>query len=228
MRRLLLSLVSVGLGCVAAQADVRVYSNALNDLGVRLSTGSSLVGDEILLARQGLPQLKITSFSFEYWGENMGPNAKVQVSFRANDGPLYGGVGPARMPSLTPLWQSVPFSVSDTPRATLWYPAGDLGNVEVPDRLTWTVQFLDLAPGAAAGVDLFSPPTVGGNFADYWVYEGGQWVLKSWTGGGSLNVDFAATMDAVPEPATWMLGALGVGGYLAFRARTKRAGVQPS
>ena len=216
--------MSLGLGCFMAQAQVPVFNNMVNDLRVRFDTESYQVGDEILLFHPvGVPQLKITLFSFEYWGENLGPNAKVQVGFYKNDGADYGGG--SLMPS-TPLWSYGPYGISSTPRSVLEFTKPDLNDVVVPDHLTWTVQFFDLGTGGKAGVDLYSPPVVGNDLTDYWRREGTNWVLRAGGVGSTLTVDFAATME-VPEPATWMLAALGLGGYVAYRARAKRVGVAP-
>jgi hypothetical protein len=63
------------------------------------------------------------------------------------------------------------------------------------------------------GVDLYSPPVVGGSYPDYWRNDGGTWSLQT----GSVPVDFAARIEATPEPSAVVLSIFGGLGALAVR-----------
>jgi MYXO-CTERM domain-containing protein len=95
--------------------------------------------------------------------------------------------------------------------------------VTVPDSFTWTVTFsgANIGSGGTAGVPIFTPPTSGGNYLDYWENDGTFaspiWILKT---NASVNVDFAARVSGVPEPSIAAFAALGAAGLL-FRLRRK-------
>jgi hypothetical protein len=81
--------------------------------------------------------------------------------------------------------------------------------ITLPDTFTWTVQFSNLAAGQSAGLLVYGPPSVGSSFNDFWQKDGsGNWSLN--TIGGSPRSDFAAIVNAVPEPGVLALGGLGV------------------
>lgn len=75
-----------------------------------------------------------------------------------------------------------------------------------PNHFTWSVQFFGFTGGDAVGVDLFDPVTVGSNTPDYWEYDGSTWTRRVSPDG---PINFAARVEAVPEPSTIALGALG-------------------
>ncbi|MSU56858.1 MAG: hypothetical protein EXS35_01505 [Pedosphaera sp.] len=209
------------LGIVAtsgARADV-VYSDATTDLNIRFNPGLVEVGDEIVLAG-GARQ--VTNFQFQYWGLNFGSTEKARIRFYVNDG-TNSPAGP-QVPNSV-LYDSDWFPIVATPRNTLIFDdfndiAPGLQSVTVPDSFTWSVQFKDLAGGATAGVDLYDPPTVGGNYNEYWDNNGAAgWQYR---GTNSPNINFAAKVSAIPEPTIIGLGLLGGLGLLVLRNRVKR------
>ena len=48
----------------------------------------------------------------------------------------------------------------------------------VTSNMTWSVQFSGLGVTDQAGVDLFSPPVVGGEYPDYWQNDAGVWSCR--------------------------------------------------
>jgi len=78
--------------------------------------------------------------------------------------------------------------------------------VTLPNTFTWTVQFSNLG-GQTGGLLVSGPPTVGDSFNDFWQKDAAGWSLMK-IGGGALS-DFAARVNAVPEPGVLALGGLG-------------------
>jgi MYXO-CTERM domain-containing protein len=198
-----------------------VYDNSTNDLETNLDPGTQEIGDEILL--DGTARW-LSEFSFEYWGTNTlsdtafaGP-VEARVRFYLNDGPPLPDVERAYSPG-TVIYDSGSFLVDPTPRATLIFTEFNFGTtpltVPLPDAFTWSVQFTGLSLTDTAGVTIYSPPTIGNNFDDYWVNDGGAWLLET----NLLNMDFAARFSAVPEPSALLLGLLGVVAVGALRRR---------
>jgi hypothetical protein len=182
----------------AAGAVVSVaYDNSLNDLSERFDPGVLEVGDEISFNE---PVEHLGQIVVGFWGS--GTNAggfvgDVQARLRLyrNDGPLASG-GYAAPGTL--LFDSGPFSIPATPRATLRFEDFQIAaevplTVPLPDRLTWTIQFSGLASGDSAGLDLFSPPGVGDNRTSYWEREAAGWTEKT----NGLSMDFAARLTAL-------------------------------
>lgn len=159
----------------------------------RFATSGTEFGEEIILAGNGTTYT-VTNFLYEYYG--YGPDlaaglVAARLRFYANDGPL--GV-----PS-TLLFDSGP---SDPLPAT-----GDAGyvinyaelNVIVPRNFTWTVEFLGVTTPnnlglLQAGLDLYSTPTVGQSYDDYWERDSlGAWHLRLGTNvllGMSVPINF--------------------------------------
>ena len=193
-----------------AVADL-VYDNSSTDLLTRFNPGVNEVGDEIALGGSGRT---VTNFIFQYYGLNFSGNEQARVRFYLNDG-ASSSSGP-RVPS-TVLYDSGLFAIGPTSRATLIF--SDL-SVTVPDSFTWSVQFGGIEAGESAGVDLYSPPTVGQNYNDYWDNTGSGWQLRNFSG---VPINFGARIEAVPEPSTTLLGLSGglVGLIWARRLRRK-------
>jgi len=189
------------------------------------------VGDEIVLAG---PARYLTNFSFEFFGTNtanpfaFSGSAMAHVKFFENNGASFNGyLSPGSV-----IFDSGLFSVSAlTPRSTFIFSvqSGDFPSTGLllpsGTNLTWTVQFSGIGATDHVGVDVYSPPTVGGNYPDYWENNGG-WSLK--TNSIAVNMNFGATFDAsveaVPEPSLAIFsilgGALGLG--FANRLRSGR------
>ncbi|MEI7729986.1 MAG: PEP-CTERM sorting domain-containing protein [Verrucomicrobiota bacterium] len=205
----------MAVGVLSASAQTTLYSNTANDLATRFNTETSEVGNQVILAG-GLPA-KITSFSFEYWGVNFSGGEQAQVRFYANDGVNWDST--FKMPGSL-LFDSTPFAVSATSKSLLIFDTDFGSGLLVPNSFTWTVQFSGLGGGATAGVDLFSPPTVGNTLTSYWINNGSSWGLRTST--NSMNINFGAEFagTSVPEPGVYALSGLGLA--LMFWFRSKR------
>ncbi|MCX6902657.1 MAG: hypothetical protein NTW03_04110, partial [Verrucomicrobia bacterium] len=175
-----------------------MYDNATNNLYIAFpapttniggTIGTSEIGDEIHL---GGPDRLLQQFSLEYWWNNSLTGAPtnhgqvVRLRFYANDGPLFNGYATPG----TVLYDSGDVTLFAADRAVLSFEATDLYDpttpgsvplrVALPDDFTWSVQFGGLAVGDQMGVDLYSPPVVGGSYADYWERQpDGSWALKN-------------------------------------------------
>jgi hypothetical protein len=182
-----------------------VYDNSSNDLNFDLDPGTSEVGDEIMLAGT---ERWLSEFTFEYWGSADDPLAftgsvEARIRFYLNDGPAYPDAENAFLPG-TVIWDTGTFAITPTERATLTFTDFVVGTTvpltgPLPDSLTWTVQFSGFGANDAAGVTIYSPPTVGNNFDDYWVNDGVAWTLQT----NIIAMDFAARLSAelIPEPS---------------------------
>ncbi|MBI3852425.1 MAG: hypothetical protein HY298_19385 [Verrucomicrobia bacterium] len=209
-----------------AQAEL-VYDNSVNDQSTRFNPGTIEVGDEIALAGTGRI---ITDFTFQYWGTNFTGGENARVRFYANDGTA--SPSGALMPG-TLLFDSGPFIIADTARSTLTFTDFSLlgGNLTpltgpLPDNFTWSVQFSLLAPGATAGVDLYSPQAVGDSFDDYWDHTTAGptgWTLRTNNTAPFTPYDFAARINAVPEPTTLWLAIFGGLALLGIRLHYSRS-----
>ncbi len=219
-------IVSALTGAIAHGAVV--YNNTVNYAGGWLYSGFEL-GDQINLA--GSDRI-LTRFDFEYYGINLNANtAKAQVRFYMNNGPL--APSGFNMPG-TLLFDSGPFPIS-TPanldnRATLIFtdfslaanPLGQALTQPLPNSFTWTVEFtgINTANNEHAGLVLYTPPVVGQSYTDYWENQATGWKLLV---NGSGPIDFGASFQAVPEPSTvalFALGAIGLAG-LIWRGRRR-------
>jgi hypothetical protein len=90
-------------------------------------------------------------------------------------------------------------------------------NVVVPDRFVWTVQAYNRQGSVGElGPAYYNPATVGWSDDFYWQSDmGSEWIAYSW--GGDPYANFAATITAVPEPASMLALAAGVGIFLRRR-----------
>lgn len=176
-----------------------IFDNSANDLHARFEPGTLEVGDEILLAGT---ERYLTHFAFEFWGENSAnPSAfagavSARVKFYLNDGPLSNGYPTPHTVFYDSDWFPVP---GPTPRSTFVFVAGSdfpsEGLFLPSTRMTWSVQFQGMGDSDTVGVDLFSPPAVGLDFADYWeLHEG--WLLRT----NLFPMNFAARMEASATP----------------------------
>lgn len=220
---LVASLLFIGLALPLRATTI--FDNSQNDLATRFDPGTTEVGDEILLAST---ERYLTSFSFEYWGNNTASptsfagDVEARVRFYENNGtPFNGYPTPAGTPFFDSGWFSIgaPTSRStfnftqrlDFPEEGLFLPAS---------AITWSIQFEGMDATDSVGVDIYSPPTVGRDYPDYWENDGGWQLLTN-----SLPMDFAAKMDAnanIPEPSAVTLAMLGGLGILGFANRLRR------
>jgi hypothetical protein len=217
-----------------ASANI-VFDNTANDLLARfnpsLPTGE--FGDQInIIPGQGT---FVTGFLFQYWGENFSGDEQARVRFYANDGPLFGG---AATPG-TLLYDSGAFPIAATVRSTLNFDLNTLtvenlapGYVQgqplvVPSSFTWTVQFSGVDPTInplspeRAGTDIYTPPTVGSSYDDYWEKDPvNGWMTK--TNQYFPQMNFNARVEAVPEPNAIALAAGGALLFALFRSGMRR------
>jgi len=86
-------------------------------------------------------------------------------------------------------------------------------SIVLSDGLTWTVSVNGLGAGDHVGLDVYDPANLGQNYDSFWRRD-----LTAgpgpWENVASTNIDvvnFGATVDAIPEPATaWLLGLGGL------------------
>jgi hypothetical protein len=220
-----LSVLCLSLALPLKAATI-IFDNTSHDLLTQFNPGTLEVGDEIILAPG--TERNLIDFSFEYWGANsIHPDSftgtiDARVQFYLNDG-TPGNQGYAT-PG-TSFYDSGWFSVeAPTTRSTFDFTAG----VDFPawglvmpavSNMTWSVQFVGMGEGDTLGVDIYSPPTVGQDYPDYWQNGVGGWTLMT----NTPPMDFAAKMTAtVPEPSTLALAVCGGLGLLVFARRFGR------
>ena len=219
--------IALFLGPSAKFQAATIYDNSVNDLLTRFSPGTKEVGDEILL---GSTERFLTNFSFEFYGTNTAnPVAfsgavKAEVRFYLNDGPSFNGYATPG----TKLYDSGLFAIpAPIDRGTihftegLAFPVGGLFLGPGPggsllSNLTWSVQFSGMGPTDEIGLDIYSTPVVGGNYADFWENNGG-WSLQT----NLVPMNFAAKLEAVPEPSPLVLCLLSAIGFLAAARSVK-------
>ena len=219
---------------LSAATSATIFDNTSNDLGIRFNTGNYEVGDQIILAGT---QRWLQTFAFEFWGTNTASpdnttfsgNVEAKVRFYQNNGPVYHGYA---TPAAVPFYDSGWFGgFSPTARDTFNFLAGfdfPVEGVFIPaNEFTWTVQFQGLNATDTLGVDIFSPPTIGNDYSDYWQNDptSGWLLLTNIVSPGAM--DFAAKVTAnqsVPEPsavALTLVGGLGMLGW-SYRLRRKK------
>ena len=211
-----------------ASTPVTIFDNTTHDLSVRFDPGTLQVGDQIIMDTATPWARYMTDFSFGYYGVSYNlnnplqftGNVQAQVQFYLNDGSTFNGYA---MPG-TSFWTSPWFTVGPTPRSTFNFTAGSdnipVGGLFLPtSEFTWTVQFSGMTAGDVVGLDLFSPPSVGQDYKDYWQNNGG-WQLM--TNGAVSSMDFAARIQAVPEPSTITFSILGGLTILTLARRLRR------
>jgi len=203
-----------------------IFDNSVNDLVTQFSPGTLEVGDQIVLAST---ERYLTDFRFEYWGTSSGASfagaVQARVRFYENNGPLFNGYYAPGSVFYDSGWFGGFDAINDYPgRATINFSQGtDFpdGGLFIPaDEITWTIQFQGMGTGDEVGVDIYSPAVVGGDYDDYWEYNGG-WTLLT----NTVPMDFAAVMYAnatIPEPSSLALSLLGGLGILTFARRLRR------
>ena len=215
-----------------ASTPVTIFDNTTHDLSTRFNPGTLQVGDQIIMDTATPWARYITDFSFEYYGvgfnvnnpSQFSGNVQADVQFYLNNGSTFNGYA---MPG-TSFWNSGWFStgLAPTSRSTLDFSVtgGDFpsGGLFLPaSEFTWTVQFRGMTAGDVVGLDIYSPPSVGQDYKDYWQNNGG-WQLM--TNGAVSSMDFAARIQAqaVPEPSTITFSILGGLTILTLARRLRR------
>jgi hypothetical protein len=211
---------------LGARADV-VFDNTTTYQGMFLASTNEY-GDEITLA--GTARL-LTAFLFEYYGD-FTPQGDEMLRFRlyANDGPIY--YKEYREPGSLLYDSGFMAIATNVNTIRLW-----MGKLQVPDTLTYTVQFAGLgqAPGDRAGLLFYDPPTVGaelpglsqgqtyiGSYPDFWEKKEGEWGLYGYESPHPPANFGAQVLGVVPEPSTIALGLLAAAGWLGCRAARRR------
>jgi hypothetical protein len=221
-RSLVLSTLCAGLA-LPAGADI-IFNNTTTSLGRHFDPGTLQVGDEILLA--GTARY-LSTFSFEYWGTSSTPGAfagsvNARIRFYVNDGALQNGY-PA--PDTIPFYDSGWLSnlLTPTTASTVVFTAGTdfpgTGLAIPASDITWSIQFRGLGQGDALGLNLYSPPTVGSDYPDYWQDDGG-WLLMTNIVSMDFGAKFEASVTVVPEPS--VVGLLLFGGMTIVAVMNRR------
>jgi hypothetical protein len=183
-----------------------VYENATTDLNRTYFGGNGVeFGDEINLAGTART---VVDFKFEYFlSSNASGNETVQLLLHANDGPVMtfpapvGGTRQVATPGKV-LYTSPVLSMQ-----TGVQTAEVTGlSVTVPNTLTWTVIMNGVEAGEVAGLRVYDPPTVGSSFRDLWRNDSGVW--NAYLFDDNVPANFAALVEAVPEPSTCLAGVL--------------------
>jgi len=220
----LASVVVSVLACHSAVAATPgssiIYDNtaAASYLGFNFPTALEY-GDEINFAsnKRGL-----TDISFEYNANIVTFDLTEKAHFK-----LYNNDGPAGTPG-TVLYDSNTDAAGGI-QIFNGINHVDIGglNINVPDKVTFTVQFTGLGVGESAGLTMYDPPTVGkvlaggviGSFDDFWENSGGTWTLFRFPNGNPAG-NFGARFSAIPEASTVsyaLLGGLILVGSQAWR-----------
>ncbi len=176
-----------------AQSSFVIYDNTSNDqlTTFQISNGET-VGDEVIMAAATRPPYNVNYFSFTYWGENFGGDEQMKVLFYKND-------GTDGKPNSV-LWDSDWFGIPETTKSQVIFDSG----LSVPldqQTFTWAVSLNGLDTGESAGLWIYTPPTVGNNYRDYWYKDGSGWQLRA----GAQAIDFEAKIgssDVLPTGVT--------------------------
>ena len=222
-------LVGVVCGVMAsARADNIIYSNtnAASDLNIAFSPGTNQIGDEVSVTSSGW----LSYFDFQYYGTNMSGSQSIDVWLYQNDGAAISLVNRTAYAPGTVLFHetvsSTFFQNTAPQRNTLQFSPG-FGDftansiwIDSAYNLTLAIQIsgVNEAGGEFAGISLYSPQTVGGNYNSYWQFDGTSWGLNT----NSYPVNFGMQIQAVPEPSMLsfvMMGGLTVLGLGRFFRR---------
>lgn len=208
--------VVISVACFAGTVDAAtVYDNTTYNLNTRLGAGTIEIGDQVIL---GGTARSLSSFSFQYYLLSPTPGDEtLRLRF-------YQQNGASGQPGSL-LFDSGFFAVPATPGSSVEITDFTTGATTpftslLPNQFTWSLTFTGVGAGETAGVNLFSPPTVGNGYVDYWENNGG-WVNKRVDlGNPLLPTDFAATVQAVPEPS--VIALLLAGGVAVLWRRSRR------
>lgn len=231
----LLRAAAIGaITAAAASSNAQVlYSDATyNQSGNFDYNGNWSVGNEVVLASGGTSPDLVNSFDFQYnlsaepGSSGAVPTGSVQITFYQNNGaPFNGYATPSQV-----LWQSAPINIGANgfTTATLFFPSALINGgagVLVPDDFTWVATFTGITSSEEAGLSLYAPPTVGGNYADAWVDTGSGWVLDQALA-GNPPLEFGAIIGGVPVPdtgAVWLSIAMAAACLAGFSKLNRRA-----
>ena len=206
--------------CLASStfAGFVVYQNNTTDLGYHMDLSNAEIGDEISLANGG-SAYTLNSFEFEFFGTGLIPGAQMRLRLYNNDGTTWNDDPTILRPSSL-IYDSGLFDVANTMRSTIRFDESNTpefaAGVNVPSHFTWSLQISGMSSVSSsswsAGPELYSPPTVGNGYRDFWYRTGGgTWVLLNGEAiglGESFRVDMGAVLTAVPEPSNFLAALL--------------------
>jgi hypothetical protein len=172
-------------------------------------------GDEVTLA--GTERI-LTDFSFEYFASALTGNETGELFFRLLDGPVIGEGAAERNTPGTILYSSGEFNISSGFQTVSVSGIA----IPVPDTFVWSVRFDGLEGAEEAGLLFYDPPTVGSSFDDFWQITPFGWETFV-ANGGAIPGNFAAQIQAVPEPSTYAFALLAGLGWLGFARYRRRA-----
>jgi len=214
------SLVTYHSAVAATPGSSIIYDNTAAASYLNNFFSSNLeYGDEINFAGN---KRALTDIQFEYNANIITIDQTEKVSFK-----LYKNDGLNGVPS-TVLYDSNTDQAGGIPvfNGINHIDIGGL-NLQVPDNVTFAVQFTGLGPGESAGLTMYDPPTVGkllaggviGSYDDFWENAGGTWTLFRFPNGNPAG-NFGARFSAIPEASTVsyaLLGGLILVGSQAYR-----------
>jgi hypothetical protein len=197
-----------------ASAEI-VYDNSdpANYLDRFYAPGNNIeFGDQVTLA--GTERL-VTEFQFEYYWSSLSGNETAQIFFYANNAP-----GDPAAP-LTELFRSGEIAGLSTDEHGFGKVVVSGMGIPVPDTFTWTVILGGIDGGEQAGLTLYSAPTVGDGFADFWMRTDGTWATHLLED-GAVPAHFGARITAIPEPGTYALMAIAAFAFVGYRRLQRR------
>ncbi len=176
-----------------------VYDNSANDLLTTFQiNGYGEVADQIILnANSVMFPLIVNYFSFTYWGQGFNGNEKMDLRFYLNDG-LDGAPG-------TQIWDSGWFSISETQKSMVIFDE-DFGLQLNTQSFTWSISTMGIETGESTGLWLYSPPTIGNNYTDYWTRTNENWDLRF---SEQAPIDFEAKLGVMQINQTNILSFFG-------------------
>ena len=221
-----LSLVTYHSARAATPGSSIIYDNTAPASYLNNFFSSSLeYGDEINFAGN---KRALTDIQFEYNANIITPDIeKVHFKLYRNDGAA-GAPGSVLYDSNTDAAGGIQVF-----KGINHVEIGGL-NLQVPDKVTFAVQFTGLGPGETAGLTMYDPPTVGktlaggviGSFDDFWENAGGTWTLFRFPNGNPAG-NFGARFSAIPEASTVSYALLGglmlLGSQACRRISSKRS-----
>lgn len=233
MKTLFKSIVVLLVIVVAGLA--RGQNTVYNGLTTPVSSGGSQVvfpmsnsvaiGQEITMQNDMLVQSNhLVSFTFAYYSTNTSWSGPVSgdIQFYYNNGPLTNGyASPGGIFYDSGFWNlALPQSYSTNALAVTFglsdiYSSLSLGgalipmgaNLGLPSDFTVVFTVTGLASGDSLALPIYTPPTVGTNYTDYWVQNGSSWSVVT---NNASPVSFGMTFETTPEPSVLGLGALGM------------------